>query len=156
MTVQVFYKNKINSKSSNVFALFTDENFKIQKIGAYFSKKEVSFIKKIIRNNKISKKTISSFNLNENSSVILIPLKKNLTSPEVEQIGADFYKFIKLNLFTEVTFDTKNIPTNQKRFNILEEFLHGINLKSYEFNFYKSKLIKKKYVILVILTLFIL
>ena len=95
MTVQVFYKNKINSKSSNVFALFTDENFKIQKIGAYFSKKEVSFIKKIIRNNKISKKTISSFNLNENSSVILIPLKKNLTSPEVEQIGADFYKFIK-------------------------------------------------------------
>ena len=150
MTVQVFYKNKINSKSSNVFALFTDENFKIQKIGAYFSKKEVSFIKKIIRNNKISKKTISSFNLNENSSVILIPLKKNLTSSEVEQIGADFYKFIKLNLFTEVTFDTKNIPTNQKRFNILEEFLHGINLKSYEFNFYKSKLIKKKYVISII------
>ena len=150
MTVQVFYKNNINSKSSNVFALFTDENFKIQKIGAYFSKKEVSFIEKIIRNNKISKKTISSFNLNENSSVILIPLKKNLTSPEVEQIGADFYKFIKLNLFTEVTFDTKNIPTNQKRFNILEEFLHGINLKSYEFNFYKSKLIKKKYVISII------
>ena len=27
MTVQVFYKNKINSKSSKVFALFTDENF---------------------------------------------------------------------------------------------------------------------------------
>ena len=150
MTVQVFYKNKINSKSSNVFALFTDENFKIQKIGAYFSKKEVSFIEKIIRNNKISKKKISSFNLDENSSVILIPLKKNLTSSEVEQAGADFYKFIKLNLFTEVTFDTKNIPTNQKRFNILEEFLHGINLKSYEFNFYKSKLIKKKYIINII------
>ena len=92
MTVQVFYKNKTNSKSSTVFALFTDENFKIQNISAYFSKKEVSFIEKIIRNNKISKKTISSFNLNENSSVILIPLKKNLTSSEVEQIGADFYK----------------------------------------------------------------
>ena len=150
MTVQVFYKNKINSKSSNVFALFTDENFKIQKIDAYFSKKEVSFIEKIIRNNKISKKTISSFNLNENSSVILIPLKKNLTSSEVEQIGADFYKFIKLNFFTEVTFDQKNIPANQKKFNILEEFLHGVNLKSYEFNIYKSKFVKKKYIINII------
>ena len=65
MTVQVFYKNKINSKSSKVFALFTDENFKIQKKGVFFSKKEISFIKKITQNNKILKKKFLSFNLNE-------------------------------------------------------------------------------------------
>ncbi len=150
MTVQVFYKNKINSKSSKVFALFTDENFKIQKMDVFFSKKEISFIKKITQNNKIPRKKFLSFNLNEYSSIILIPLKNLLTSCQVEQVGADFYKFIKLNLFTEVTFDQKNISANHKKFNILEEFLHGVNLKSYEFNIYKPKFVKKKYIINII------
>ncbi len=97
MSVQVNYISKIKGKLSSNIALFADEEFKIKNLNNFFSKNEASYIEKILKNKKNNKETIISFNINENSSVILISVKKDLKGSDVENLGAQFYTFVKKN-----------------------------------------------------------
>ena len=95
MSVQVINKNKVKSTSSGVITLFGDEKFQIKNVGSLFSKSELSYIEKILKNKKNTKESIILFNINEKSTVILISIKKNLKGSGVENLGAQFYNFIK-------------------------------------------------------------
>ena len=53
--------------------------------------------------------------------------------------GAEFYKLIKTNSLFDLTFFDKNVQETNRNNNLLDEFFHGVKLKSYEFNKYKSK-----------------
>ena len=54
--------------------------------------------------------------------------------------GAELYNFIKLNSLKNLTFLEKNIfETQNKNTNFIDEFLLGLQLKSYVFNKYKTK-----------------
>ena len=56
----------------------------------------------------------------------------------IRNLVNEFYNFIKLNSLFNLSLIEKNIVEAKKNNpNILEEFLHGIELKSYEFNKYK-------------------
>ena len=102
--------------------------------------KNYKFNKIYDKKNESKKGKFLAFNINSIQRIILISLKKKTNSLENEKIGADFYNFIKSNSFFNLTLIEKNIRTARKNnSNILEEFLHGIELKSYEFNKYKSK-----------------
>ena len=95
MTVQVLYKNKSKSSNSGVIALFTEDKFQIKNTGSFLSKIETSYVEKILKNKKNTKDNIISFNINEKTTLILISLKKNLKDFHVENLGAEFYNFIK-------------------------------------------------------------
>ena len=61
----------------------------------------------------------------------------------MKKIGAKFYNFLKSNQIFEITFfekTSKILAAKNKLF--IDEFFHGLELKSYEFDKYKSK--KKK------------
>ena len=95
MTVQVLYKNKAKSSNLGVIALFAEDKFQIKNTGSFLSKNEISYTEKILKNKKNTKENIISFNINEKTTLILISLKKNLKSTDVENLGAEFYNFTK-------------------------------------------------------------
>ena len=67
--------------------------------------------------------------------IIFIIIKKTLLSFDLEQLGAKLFSFLKkinldkVNLFCDSLTNKKN--------NILD-FIHGANLKSYEFKKYRT------------------
>ena len=103
MSVQVVYKNKAKSANLGVIALFADEKFRIKNTNGFLSKNETSYIERILKNKKNNKEKIVSFNINEKLTVILISLKNNLKSFDVESLGASFYDFTKKNSFNNIS-----------------------------------------------------
>ena len=140
MSIQISYKKQINEKLIKNYVLFSDDGFKIDALNEMTLGNKASFIKEIIKKNESKKSKFLAFNINSIQRIILISFKKKTNSLENEKIGADFYNFIKSNSFFNLTLIEKNIRAARKNnSNILEEFLHGAELKSYEFNKYKSK-----------------
>jgi len=139
MTVQVNYINKIKSKFSNNYALFADEKFQVSNLNNLFDQKQILYIKEVTKKANV-KSNFFLFNLNSKQQIVLIKLKKNLLPYEIENLGAEFYNFIK-------STPIKDIVINLNSTNINKEFLLGIQLKSYEFNIYKSKKNTKKIII---------
>ena len=142
MSVQVVYKNKAKSGNLGVIALFADEKFRIKNTNGFLSKNETSYIERILKNKKNTKEKIVSFNINEKTTVILISLKKDLKGFDVENLGAEFYNFVKKNSFKDVSIITESVKSKPGK-DFIGRFMHGLKLKSYEFNIYKSKKNKK-------------
>ena len=138
MSVQVVYKNKAKSSNLGVIALFADEKFRIKNTNGFLSRNETSYIEKILKNKKNTKEKIVSFNINEKTTVILISLKKDLKGFDVENLGAEFYNFVKKNSFKDVSIATESVKSKPGK-DFIGRFMHGLKLKSYEFNIYKSK-----------------
>jgi len=138
MTIQVVYKNKAKSSNLGVIALFANEKFEIKNTSGFLSKNETSSLERIVKNKKNTKENIISFNINEKTTVILVSLKKELKSFDVENLGAVFYNFIRKNLFKNLSIITDSIKSKPGK-DFIGRFMHGIKLKSYEFNIYKSK-----------------
>ncbi len=145
MSIKITYKTGSNDKSIKNYVLFSDEEFKINGLSRLSISKSSNQISKLIISNKSKKKDFISFNLNSDQKIILIKIKNKLTATDNEKKGANFYNYLKSNLIFDVTFLTNNINTtqnNNKTF--IEEFLHGMQLKSYNFNKYKTKHEEKK------------
>ena len=138
MSVQVVYKNKAKPSNPGVIALFADEKFRIKNTNGFLSKNEISYIEKTLKNKKNTKENIVSFNINEKTTVILISLKKDLKSFDVENLGAVFYNFIKKNSFKDLSIISQSVKSKPGK-DFIGRFMHGLKLKSYEFNIYKSK-----------------
>ena len=136
MTVQVLYKNKAKSSNTDVTVLFTEDKFHLKNAKRFLSMKDSLFVEKILKNKKNIKENIYSFNINENSTLILVSLKKDLKSSDIESLGAEFYIFIKKNSFKEVSIITESL-TSKPGGDFIGHFVHGLKLKSYEFNIYK-------------------
>ena len=139
MPIQVSYKKNINDKLIKNYVLFSDESFKICSLNKISLGKKGLFINELIKKNVVKNKKFLTFNLNSRQRITLISLKKKLTSLNNEEVGAEFYNFIKENSFFNLTFIENNIQGSQIYSFNLNDFLHGIELKSYEFNKYKTK-----------------
>jgi len=140
MSIKISYKKGISEKLIKNYVLFANEEFKVNGLSKLSLSKQSNQINKTINSNSSKKKDFLSFNLNPSQKIILIKLKNNQSALENEKKGAGFYNFIKLNFILNSTFLEKNIKeTQSKNKNFLDEFLHGVKLKSYEFNKYKTK-----------------
>ena len=140
MPINISYKKGIGEKNIKNYVLFSDEDFKIFGFKKLPVSKITNQINNTINSNKSKKKEFITFNINPNQKITLVKIKKNQNSIENEKKGANFYNYIKSNFLRNLTFFDKNIEdvkTDAKSF--IDEFLHGIQLKSYEFNKYKSK-----------------
>ena len=140
MSIKLTHKKQINEKSIKNFVLFSNNQFKINGFKKLSLANNSSQILKTINSNKSNDKEFMSFNINPYQKIILIKIKEGKNTTDNEKVGASFYNFSKANLLTHITFLDKNISETQpKNSNFLEEFLHGMQLKSYEFNKYKTK-----------------
>jgi leucyl aminopeptidase len=148
MTVQVSHINKANIKTSYNQVIFTNKNLDVNNLKKDFTGDEGIFIKDILKKRK-NKKDIFLFNLSSTKTLILIPVKEDLNESGVENLGAEFYNFIKKNLIYDFSINSNSLKIKTGK-NFLERFLHGLKLKSHEFNIYKSKNEEKIYKVYII------
>ena len=140
MSVKINYKTNLRIKSSSNLILFSDENFNISLLKKHFLSKEYSFILDLLKTRDIKKK-IQFFDISSKKKIVLVSLKKNLKAFEAENLGAKFYDQFKDLKQNEYYLNSETVSNQLK--NLVGYFLHGLRLKSYSFQKYKSKKNKK-------------
>ncbi len=136
MSIKINYKKIGSKKPSQNLVLFTDEKFTIKPIKKYILNHEFSYINDLLKTNDLNKK-LFVFELSSKKKIVLVSIKKNVKTFEIENLGAEFYGRINYGKNSEYYVNSDSIVGKSEDF--LGHFLHGLKLKSYEFNKYKSK-----------------
>ena len=140
MTIQINYKTSNPIKVSSNLILFVDEKFNIGGLKKYISTNEFSYISDLLKNSDL-KKDFLFFDVNSKKTIFLVSVKRDIKVSDIENLGAKFHSYINYDKKKDYFVNTDTI--NSKIENFAGYFLHGIKLKSYEFNIYKSKKNKK-------------
>ena len=136
MSIKINYKNNNPKKTGANLIFFVDEKFNTSPLKKYISESEFSYINDILKTSDLQKK-LSVFELSSKKKIILASIKKNIKIPDIENLGAELYSRINYGKNSEYFIHTDSVVSNDKDF--IGHFLHGLKLKSYEFNKYKSK-----------------
>ncbi len=140
MSIQINYKNSVLKKELTNLILFVDEKFNISNLKKYVSNLEFSYISELLKSSDL-KKELLLFEIDSKRTIFLISIKKDIKTSDAENLGAKFHSYINYNKKNSyfLYLDTINTKINS----FAGYFLHGVKLKSYEFNIYKSKKDKK-------------
>ena len=151
MSIKVTFKKNIVENKIKNYVLFSDESFGVLNLNKTPLFKDSDKINKTISNNKLNEKNFLSFNINPNQKITILKLKKNLSQIEIEKIGAKYYDYIKENhVFNSTLLENNFKELNKKYEYFIEQFVHGVKLKSYNFDKYKTNKKNKSYEIEVI------
>jgi leucyl aminopeptidase len=140
MTVHINYKKSNLKKKYSNLVLFVDEKFNINGLKKHISNSEFLFISDLIKNSDL-KKDLLVFEMSSKKTIYLVSIKKDITTSDVEALGAKFHGYINYEKKNDYFVNSDTVTSKIKNF--VGYFLHGIILKSYEFNVYKSKKNKK-------------
>jgi leucyl aminopeptidase len=140
MAIKINYKTNIQKKLSSNYILFVDEKFNINGLKKYISNSEISYISDLLKNSDL-KKDLLVFEISSKKTKFLVSIKKEIKTSDIENLGAKFHGHINYDKKNDYFINSDTISSKIKNF--LGYFLHGIKLKSYEFNIYKSKKNKK-------------
>ena len=140
MSIKINYSNKLATKSSVNHVLFVNENFNIVGLKKHISNDEFFYISDLLKTSDL-KKNILFFKINSKKTIFLVSTKKDLITSDIESLGAKFHGYINYDKKNDYLVNSDTI--NSKIENFVGHFLHGLKLKSYEFNIYKSKKIKE-------------
>ena len=135
MSIKFNYLKKTGNNSSNL-VLFCDEKYSTGGLKKYLSNAEFSYINDLLKTID-QKKNLFIFEINSKKKIVLISIKKNLKTSDIENLGAQFYKKINYGKNSEYSIISDSLI--KKNDNLLGYFLHGLKLKSYEFKKYKTK-----------------
>ena len=136
MSIKIIYSKKSNNKTSANLVLFSSDKFNINGLKKYLSNSEFSYINDLLKTSDL-KKNLFVFEVNSKKKIVLISIKNNLKTSDIENLGAEFYKRINYGKNSEYFIISDSIVGKHENF--LGHFLHGLKLKSYEFKKYKSK-----------------
>ena len=133
------FENNISIKGNETNSFFIEENLKTDHLKNLFSNQDLKKITIYLNNIKKLKKidNVFSFDMTERQKIIFIKIKKNYKLNEIEQVGAKFFIFLKTNKLNKINLYSDTFKKENNKKNILH-FIHGLNLKSYTFNKYKS------------------
>ena len=104
MSIKIRLKNSLNEKLVKNHVFFTNQDFKIAGFNKLSIFKHSDFIIKSISSNKSNDKNFLSFDIGPTQKILLIKIKNNQSSLDVEKIGADFYSYLKSNSFFKIYF----------------------------------------------------
>jgi len=136
MTIQINYKNNSPKKTTTNLVLFADEKFNISNLKKYISNSEFSYISDLLKSSDLTK-NLFIFEITAKKKIILVSIKNNLETSDIENLGAEFYGRINYENKSEYFVNSDSAGSKYESF--IGYFLHGLKLKSYEFNLYKSK-----------------
>ena len=136
MSVQINYKTSGSKNNSQNLVLFVDEKYNIRELKKKISNSEFIYISDLLKNSD-QKKNLLVFEINSKKTIFLISIKKEIKTSDIENLGAKFHGYIDYEKKNDYLLNSDTISSKIKNF--LGYFLHGIKLKSYEFNIYKSK-----------------
>jgi leucyl aminopeptidase len=136
MSIKINYSNKVSSKSSANLVLFTDEKFSTNSLKEHLSNSELSYINDLLKTSNL-KKNLLVFEVSSKKKIVLISIKKDLKSFDIENLGSEFYGRINHGKNSEYFINSDSVISKYENFT--GHFLHGLKLKSYDFNKYKTK-----------------
>ena len=144
MSLKIKYLDGKKSSNKNR-AIFVHPDTKMSDFKGEFdnkiNQKLVNFLKKN-KNTKDNK--IISLNEDFDQKLIMIFLGKENDELDSEKVGAKFFDFVKNNEVNDIYIKTPLFENSKKKYKInYNSFVHGAELKSYEFNLYKTKKNKK-------------
>ena len=143
MSIKIDYTKKTYNKSISSLVLFTNDKFNISSLKKNLSSSEFNYINDLLKTSDL-KKNLFVFEINSKKKIVLISIKNNLKTSDIENLGAEFYGRTDNEKNSEYFILSESIKSDN---NFLGYFLHGLKLKSYKFSKYKSKK-EKKYIIL--------
>tara|TARA_B100000989_G_scaffold299000_1_gene291815 strand:- start:1895 stop:3346 length:1452 start_codon:yes stop_codon:yes gene_type:complete len=129
-----YTKSSKFDKLSGAIIFFADKNFNIKNINTFLGASQKNTFKKNL--NKNNKKKIFSFDISHDQKIVIFSQKNN--SESFEKNGAELYEFLKNENLTKIHIIGESIE-NQNKVKLLHELIHGMKLKSYLFDKYKSK-----------------
>jgi len=136
MSIKINYSNRPDRKSTENLVLFANEKFNINALKKYLSNSEFSYINDLLKSSDL-KKNLLVFEFSSKKKIVIISIKNNLKTSDIEKLGAEFYGRVNYGKNSEYSIVSDSIISKQKNF--LAHFLHGLKLKSYEFKKYKTK-----------------
>ena len=136
MSIKIEYKTGVSKKLSSNLVLFTNEKFNISNLKKYFSNSEFLYLSDLLKNRDL-KKDLIIYEISSKKKIVLISIKNNLKTFEIENLGAKFFGQINYGKNCKYFINTDTITSKQK--NLIGYFLHGLKLKSYQFLKYKTK-----------------
>ena len=147
--------NFLKQKNNTNTLIFCDEDIKIFGLDKIFSKISLIDLKKfIISEKKLEKKNQKTlvFNLNPSQKIIICKIKKQSNRFDNEKAGSEFFNILETNNIRDINIFDENVKFFSKNNNhFINEFLHGLQLRSYYFNKYKTNFVDKKIKILLAL-----
>ncbi len=144
MTLKINYLDKKKGSIKNI-AVFVYPNSKMDRFKGDFDVKINQKILNLLSKNKDAKENkIFSLNQDFDEKIIVLLLTKANNELDFEKLGARFFDYLKKNEISNVYINVKKLETlNSKKTIFLNSFIHGAELKSYEFNLYKTKIKSK-------------
>ena len=136
MSIKINYLKKTDPETSANLVLFSDDKFKINSLKQHLTESEYTYINDLLKTSDL-KKNLFVYEVNSKKKIVLISIKNNLKTSDIENLGAEFYGRINYGKNSEY-FILSNSAVS-KHDNFLGYFLHGLKLKSYEFKKYKTK-----------------
>ncbi len=136
MSISIKYLNNTGSNTTANLVLFSNEKYNLNNLKKYFSNSEFSYVSDILKTSDL-KKNLLVFELNSKKKIILISIKNNIKTSDIENLGAEFFGRVNHGKNSEYFIISDSIVG--KINNFLGHFLHGLKLKSYEFKKYKTK-----------------
>ena len=136
MSVQINYKSSYQKNKYSSLLLFVDEKFSILSLKKYFSISEFQFVSDLLKSSDLKKK-ILFFDTSSKRRIYLVSIKENIKNSEAENLGAKLFNIIKGDNKSDIVINSDTLSNKLK--NVIGYFLHGLKLKSYIFEKYKSK-----------------
>ena len=136
MPVKINYSKQSDKSSTLNQVLFSDEKFNTKNLRKYLLNSELNYISDLLKTSDL-KKNLLVFEVNSKKKIVIVSIKKNLKTSEIENLGAEFYARVNYGKNSEYLIISDSIISKNKNF--LGHFLHGVKLKSYDFNKYKTK-----------------
>ena len=136
MAIKINFKKNLSNKTSANLVLFADEKFSISHIKRYLTVAEFSYISDLLKISDLKKKLLV-FELSSKKKIVLVSTTKNLKTSDIENLGAEFFDRVNYGKNSEYNINADSSISKNKIF--IGHFLHGLKLKSYEFNKYKTK-----------------
>ena len=146
MNIRINYNKKISLKNPINKVLFIDEKFKILSLKRFLTTGEYNVVSDLMKS-RDDKNKFLSFDVNSKVKIILISLEDNSKNSDLENLGAKFYDTYKSSKIKNFHINSDTSPKNKD--NAIGYFLHGLKLKSYSFEKYKSNKRKNSLIITV-------
>ena len=147
MSIEISYSKKTISGTSANLILFTNDRFNTNNLKKYLSGSDFTYINEILKTSDL-KKNLFVFEVSSKRKIILVSIKNNIKTSDIENLGAELFGRINFGKNSDYFVNSDSVVG--KHDNFLGHFLHGLKLKSYEFNKYKSKKEKRLISIIVI------
>ena len=94
MSLKINYSSKLRNQLSSNTVLFVNDKFNVNNLKKYISDKEFAYINDLLKTSDLKKK-IFVYEVNSKKKIVLISIKHNLKTSEMETLGAEFFGRVK-------------------------------------------------------------